>query len=153
MSDAAAMADAGAVPALGPDLRTLDVGAALQPLALPPLTRLTLALYCGASGDHNPIHVDIDFAKQAGLGDVIAHGMLSMGWLGRLVTGWAPQQALRSLGTRFVAMTRVGDRIECSGRVVERFEAGGERRLRIALQTADQHGEMKLVGEAVIAVG
>ena len=55
--------------------------------------------------------------------------------------------------TRFVAMTRVGDRIECTGRVVERFDAGGEQRLRIALQTADQRGEVKLVGEAVIAVG
>ena len=153
MSDAAAMADAGAAPVVRPDLRTLDVGAALPPLALPPLTRLTLALYCGASGDHNPIHVDSDFARQAGLGDVIAHGMLSMAWLGRLVTGWAPQHALRSLGTRFVAMTRVGDRIECNGRVVERFEVNGEHRLRIALQTADQRGEVKLVGEAVIAVG
>ena len=144
---------AAPTPAPMPDLRALDIGDALPPLAVPPLTRLTLALYCGASGDHNPIHVDIDFAKRAGLGDVIAHGMLSMGWLGRLVTGWAPQQALRSLGTRFVAMTRVGDRIECSGRVVERFDAGGERRLRIALQTADQHGEVKLIGEAVIALG
>ena len=151
MSDAAVTTESGAAPR--PDLGALGVGDALPPLTVPPLTRHTLALYCGASGDHNPIHVDIDFAKQAGLGDVIAHGMLSMGWLGRLVTGWAPQQALRSLGTRFVAMTRVGDRIECSGRVVERFEAGGERRLRIALQTADQRGEVKLGGEAVIAVG
>ena len=138
------------VPAL--DLGALAVGDALPTLAAPPVTRLALALYCGASGDHNPIHVDIDFARDAGLGDVIAHGMLSMSYLGRLVTGWAPQQALRSLGTRFVAITRVGDRVECSGRVVERFEAGGERRLRIALQAADQRGEIKLVGEAVLAI-
>ena len=59
------------------DWAALQVGDTLPPLALPPLTRHTLALYCGASGDHNPIHVDIDFARSAGLPDVIAHGMLS----------------------------------------------------------------------------
>jgi acyl dehydratase len=61
--------------------------------ALPPVSRLGLALYCGASGDHNPIHVDIDFAKAAGMPDVFAHGMLSMAWLGRLLTNWVPQTA------------------------------------------------------------
>ena len=45
-----------------------------------------LALFAGASGDHNPIHIDIDFARKAGMPDVFAHGMLSMAWLGRLLT-------------------------------------------------------------------
>ena len=52
--------------------------------------RLTLALYCGASGDHNPLHVDIDFARAAGLDDVIAHGMLAMAYLGRFLTDSLP---------------------------------------------------------------
>ena len=61
------------------DYTTADAGTAWPALKLPPVTRLTLALYCGASGDHNPLHVDQDFAREAGLGDVIAHGMLVMG--------------------------------------------------------------------------
>ena len=60
----------------------VNVGDALPPLSLPPLTRTTLALYAGASGDHNPMHIDIDFARAAGMPDVFAHGMLSMAWLG-----------------------------------------------------------------------
>jgi acyl dehydratase len=46
------------------ELTQLKTGDTLPPLTLPPLTRTTLALYCGASGDHNPIHVDIDFARR-----------------------------------------------------------------------------------------
>ena len=63
----------------------LTVGDAIPSLTLPPLSRLTLALYCGASGDHNPIHVDSDFARSAGMPDVFAHGMLSMAWLARVL--------------------------------------------------------------------
>lgn len=63
----------------------------LPTLTMPPVTRHTLAIYCGASGDHNPAHVDSDFARAAGLGDVIAHGMLIMAYGGRLLTGWVPQ--------------------------------------------------------------
>ena len=39
------------------------VGERIVHKTFPPITRHTLALYCGASGDHNPMHVDIDFAK------------------------------------------------------------------------------------------
>src|ERR1700676_3938695 len=87
----------------------IAVGAELPPFTAPPLSRLTLALYAGASGDHNPIHVDIDFAKQAGMPDVFAHGMLSMAYLGRLLSNWVPQEAIRSFAVRFVELTHVGD--------------------------------------------
>ena len=76
---------------------SINVGDTLPPLELPPLTRTTLALYAGASGDHNPMHIDIDFARGAGMPDVFAHGMLSMAWLGRLLTNWAPQRDLREV--------------------------------------------------------
>ena len=136
-----------------PHFADILVGAELPPLALPPLTRHTLALYCGASGDHNPIHVDIDFAKAAGLPDVIAHGMLSMAWLGRLLTQWVPQERIRDFGVRFVAITQVGERITCSGEVTEVFEVEGERRARIRLQTCNAQGQVKLSGDAIVAIG
>lgn len=135
-----------------PRFDDVRVGDALPVLELPPLTRLTLALYCGASGDHNPIHVDIDFAREAGMPDVFAHGMLSMAWLSRCVTDWVPQSALRDLQVRFAALTHVGETIRCTGSVTEKFEQDGERRVRLALSTTNQSGVVKLAGEAVVAL-
>jgi acyl dehydratase len=134
-----------------PDWNTLQAGDALPALQLPPISRLALALYCGASGDHNPIHVDTDFAKSAGMPDVFAHGMLSAARLGRLLTNWVPQSAIRSLDIRFAAITQVGESITCSGKVTEKFEDKGQRLARLQLTTANQDGVTKLSGEALIA--
>jgi len=135
-----------------PDFTTLQVGDSLPGFTTEPISRLALALYCGASGDHNPIHVDVDFARSAGQPDVFAHGMLSMAYLGRLLTNWVPQRALRQYGVRFVAITQVGDRISCRGTVVEKFEVGGERRVRLEVSTVDAAGQVKLSGDAVVAL-
>jgi acyl dehydratase len=137
-------------PAL-PDWDALQQGDARPPLELPPITRLALALYCGASGDHNPIHVDTDFAQSAGMPDVFAHGMLSAAWLGRLLTNWVPQPAIRSLDIRFAAITHVGERITCTGKVHEKFEHEGRRCVRLHVMTANQDGITKLSGEALVA--
>ncbi len=134
------------------DLSQLKTGDPLPAFTIPPVSRFTLALYCGASGDHNPMHVDIDYARAGGAPDVFAHGMLSMAYLGRLLTNWVPQQRLRGYGVRFVAITQVGEAITCSGQVTELFEADGERRARLSLQTINQHGQVKLTGDAVIAL-
>ena len=135
-----------------PTFDAVNVGDSIPALVLAPVTRIALALYCGASGDHNPLHVDIDFARKAGLPDVIAHGMLSMAYLGRAVTHWAPQRCLRQYGVRFAAMTQVGDVITCSGKVTEKMAAGGERRVRLALEARNQRGEVTLLGNAVVAL-
>jgi len=130
----------------------VQVGDEIASYTTAPITRHALALYCGASGDHNPIHVDIDFARKAGMPDVFAHGMLSMAYLGRVLTNWVPQQRLRSFGVRFAAITHVGDAITCSGKVVEKFAQDGEQRVRVELTTTNQDGEIKLKGDAVIAL-
>ncbi|SDP15301.1 Acyl dehydratase [Ralstonia sp. 25mfcol4.1] len=129
----------------------LEVGSTLPSFTAEPLSRLTLALYAGASGDHNPIHVDTDFARRAGMPDVFAHGMLSMAYLGRLLTNWAPQHAIREFSVRFAAITHVGDAVSCTGVVTEKDEATGT--VRIALTTRNQQGDIKLTGEALIAPG
>ena len=129
----------------------LTVGDAIPSLTLPPLSRLTLALYCGASGDHNPIHVDSDFARSAGMPDVFAHGMLSMAWLARVLTNWVPQSAIRDYSVRFAAITQVAETITCTGVVTEKFELDGERRVRLSLTTANAQGQVKLSGDAVVA--
>ena len=130
----------------------VNVGDALPPIMLPPLTRTTLALYAGGSGDHNPIHIDSDFARAAGMPDVFAHGMLSMAWLGRLLTQWAPQENLREFSVRFAAMTQIGEQIVCTGRVAEKLERDGEWLICVAVTTANHTGEVKLAGEALLAL-
>ena len=134
------------------ELDKIKAGDALPSFSTEPVSRLALALYCGASGDHNPMHVDTDYARAGGSPDVFAHGMLSMAYLSRLLTNWVPQQRLRDYGVRFVAITQVGDQITCSGQVTELFEAAGERRARISLQTINQHGQIKLTGDAVVSL-
>jgi len=96
--------------------------------------------------------VDIDFARSAGMPDVFAHGMLSAAWLGRLLTDWVPQAAIRSLDIRFAAITHVGERITCTGRVAEVFTDNGRRCARLQLATANQDGMVKLTGEALVAL-
>jgi acyl dehydratase len=130
----------------------VKVGDTVPVLALPPVSRLNLALYCGASGDHNPIHVDTDFVRTTGPPDVIAHGMLSMAWLGRLLTNWVPQTAIREYNVRFASMTQIGEVITCSGEVTDKFEHAGEQRVRLSLTTANAEGQVKLSGDAVIAL-
>jgi acyl dehydratase len=98
------------------------------------------------------MHVDIDFAKQAGFPDVFAHGMLVMAYLGQALTDAIPPQHIRSFSTRFAAITQLGARLTCEGHVAELFEHGGEKRAKLTLTTKDESGETKLAGEAVIAI-
>ena len=135
-----------------PRYADVKVGDRLPSLALPAIDRTTLALYCGASGDHNPIHIDIDFARKARMPDVFAHGMLSAAYLGRLLTNWVPQKQLRDLSIRFTGITQLGHVPTCTGTITERFEADGEKRVKIAIRCANQYGEDRLVGEAVVAL-
>ena len=133
-------------------LADVKVGQELPPLALPPVDRTTLALFAGASGDHNPIHIDVDFARRAGMPDVFAHGMLGMAWLCRVLTAWAPQSRLRRIDVRFAGITHLGNAITCRGRVVEIVQAGGERCARVEVSTANQYGQTKIAGEALVAL-
>ena len=131
--------------------REIATGDRIVDKTFPPISRHTLALYCGASGDHNPIHVDLDFAKKAGFDDVFAHGMLVMAYLGQALTDAIPPHSIRSFSTRFVAIAQLGTQLVCQGHVVELFEAESENRARLSLTAKNEKGEIKLAGEAVIA--
>ena len=129
----------------------LAVGDRVVHKTFPPISRHKLALYCGASGDHNPIHVDLDFAKKFGFKDVFAHGMLSMGFLGRLVTSYAPRDRIRRLGTRFTSITWVGDVITLSGQVTGKREENGEKLIDLEVKCTNQNGQDTLQGHATVA--
>ncbi|MBL7249921.1 MaoC/PaaZ C-terminal domain-containing protein [Alloalcanivorax sp. C16-2] len=124
----------------------------LPELSVGPVSRLDLALYCGASGDHNPIHVDIDFARAAGMEDVFAHGMLSMAYLGRVLTNWVPQSWIETYSVRFSSITPVGARLRCVGRVSAIEQLGESCRVTLALSVRDQGEALKIKGEATVRV-
>src|ERR1700675_4046405 len=94
----------------------VQVGSEMPPLVKPPMQQIQLTRYAGASGDFNPIHQDAAFAKAAGMGDVFAHGMLSMGFVAQSVTDWLGVGTVRKLGVRFAAIVRLGHGVPCPGK-------------------------------------
>lgn len=133
-------------------MSSIEIGTELPPLRLPPISRTTLALFAGASGDVNPIHIDLDVARSAGLDDVFAHGMLSMAYLGRLLTDWVPQDRIRSLRVRFAAVTPVLAEPTCTGTVTSVDEIDGEERATLAIAVVLADGTTTLTGDAVVAL-
>ncbi|MGD9980116.1 MAG: MaoC/PaaZ C-terminal domain-containing protein [Hyphomonadaceae bacterium] len=130
--------------------RDAAVGSELPPLVTPPIDPLTLALFAGGSGDHNPIHLDRQFASANGFEEVFAHGMLSMAYLGRLLSNWAPPERIRDFSTRFVAITPLRAVVSCSGVVTEIGEVNGQLCARISLKTMLPDGTTTLKGEALV---
>lgn len=122
---------------------------------LPPVTvtRGMLALYAGASGDHHPIHIDLDAAKAAGFDDVFAHGMLSLAYVGRLLTDLAPQAHLRQLDARFMSITPIGAIVACTADVTEVEQQADGRHLTLALKAVDEAtGDVRIAGTAKFIV-
>lgn len=128
------------------------VGDTLPELRFGPITRGMLALYAGASGDHNPIHIDLDFARKSNIPDVFAQGMLSFGVLSQVLTRWIGSDCLREFGARFLSMTQVGDVITCQGTVVEVIDGDTEQLVRVAVTASAQDGRATLDGEAIVAI-
>lgn len=130
----------------------IEEGTMLPALSLPPISRTTIALFAGASGDHNPIHLDVDLARSVGMPDVFAQGMLSMAYLGRMLTTWIPQQRLRSWEVRFVNITPVNASVNCTGRVTSIHDIKGERIADVDLTVALADGTVTLSGRAAVAI-
>jgi acyl dehydratase len=128
------------------------VGDVLPPLELAPISRTALSLFACASCDHNPIHVDIDVARSAGLDDVICHGMLSMAYLGRLMTNWLPQSQLRSFSVRFVSITPVHGRPTCRGVVTAIERINGESVGTVHLEVVLADDTPTLTGIATVTL-
>jgi len=133
-------------------MSAVKVDDVIPELVLPPVSRATLALYAGASGDHNPIHIDSDFAKKAGMPDVFVHGMLTMAYLGRMLTNWQPQSQLRKFTSRFLAITEIGAVLSCSGKVTELLDDNGSLCARVEIQATKQGGTAAVIGEAIVSV-
>ena len=132
------------------NLDNASVGDKIPDLVIEPITRSTVALYAGASGDHNPIHIDLDFAKEAGMKDVFAHGMLIMAYLGRAVTNIVPQSNLKNFNVRFSSITNIGDILTCSGEVNKIDKNNSKKTIVLDLIVSDEFGDIKISGAATI---
>jgi len=134
------------------DFETMRIGDSIPDLVKAPITRTQLALFAGASGDHNPIHLDDAEARAGGLSGVIAHGMLNMAFLAQLLTELLPQTAVRSFKSRFAAMAYPSDIITCKGVVCGKSRENGENLLELDLLAENQQGEVLLKGSATVVL-
>jgi acyl dehydratase len=95
------------------------VGDELKVQTLPPITRLQLIKYAGASGDFNPIHTIDAAAEKAGLPGKIAHGMLTLATMGLLFSPYLEDGYVKELKARFSGMVFLGDELSIGGRVLD----------------------------------
>ena len=130
----------------------VNAGDALPDLVKGPIQQIQLTRYAGASGDFNPIHQDHEFAKAAGMGDVFAHGMLSMGFVAQAVTDWAGAGTVRKLGVRFTALVRLKDTVTCKGRVLSKSSKDDVHTVEVEIWAENPRGENVVSGKATVAL-
>lgn len=129
----------------------LREGLELEPMVKPPINKVQLARYAGASGDFNPIHLDEDFARQAGMDGVITHGMLNMSFLAQYASNLAGDNAeLVRLRVRFVAISKPGDVITCTGKIAKLSEKDGARYATLEIKGEKAPDQVVAAGEVVL---
>ena len=113
------------------------------------ITREQILDYADASGDYNPIHVDEESANKAGLGGIIAHGLLSFAFLTQLMTDWlADPMDLKKIGVRFATMVRPGDKLTIKGTIKEKYVKDGLNYVVCEIVSENQKGEKTIKGKA-----
>lgn len=134
-------------------MQLFQSGDTIGPFKKPPVTRTQLVMYAGASGDFNPIHYDEEYARKSGLGGVIAHGMLTMAFVGQMLTDLIGTDGdLRSFGVRFTGMVRPGDEITCEGVVKETKLEDKKQVVLCDIWASTQKGDKVVTGKAEFSV-
>jgi acyl dehydratase len=114
-----------------------------------PITRVDIARYAGAGGDFNPIHLDEEFARAAGMPSVFSHGLLSAGVLGQYLARWVGLANVRSFGVRFTGQVWPGDSLTFAGKVAHVEDDDG-RLAHLELTAARQTGDVVVRGRAAV---
>jgi len=131
----------------------LKVGDTHEELVVDDLTRTQLVMYAGTSGDYNPLHTDDVYTKEvAGYPGVFAHGMLSMGLTGKMLTNYVGDGRLKKYGVRFTNQVWPGDSLTAKATVVEIREEGGEKVVDLDLATVNQDGKTVITGTATARI-
>ena len=131
----------------------LKVGDTHEAVLVENLSRTQIVQYAGASGDYNPLHTDEVFAtKAAGYPTVFAHGMLTMGMTGRLVTDFVGDGRLTRYGGRFTSQVWPGDTLTGTATVDEVREEDGRKIVDLTVRTVNQDGAEVFSGYASAVV-
>jgi len=131
----------------------IAVGDTFEEVLVEDLKRTQLVMYSGASGDYNPLHTDDVYCREAaGYPGVFAHGMLTMGMTGRVVTNLFGPENIKKYGVRFTNQVWPGDDLSGSAVVEAIREEGGETLVDIKLTTTNQKGDVVITGNATARV-
>ena len=123
----------------------LNVGDTYTETVVDDLKRTQIVMYAGASGDYNPVHTDEPFAtKVAGYPTVFAHGMLTMGLTGRMLTNYVGDGRLTEFGVRFTSQVFPGDTLQSTA-TVDSIEDG---LVNLSVSTTNQIGVEVAKGSA-----
>jgi acyl dehydratase len=131
----------------------LSVGDTHSEVVVDDLTRTQLVMYAGTSGDYNPLHTDDVYTREvAGYPGVFAHGMLSMGLTGKMLTNYVGDGRLKKFGVRFTNQVWPGDTLTSTAKVVEIRDEDGDKVVDLALETVNQGGKTVVTGSATARV-
>jgi len=131
----------------------MQVGDTRTAVVLENISRTRLVMYAGASGDYNPLHTDeVYVTKAAGYPTVFAHGMLSMGATGKLLTDWVGDGRLKKYGVRFVNQVWPGDTLTATATVEAIREEEGQRLADFSVSTVNQDGKPVVTGTATALI-
>ena len=123
----------------------LNVGDTHSECIVEDLKRTQIVQYAGTSGDYNPLHTDEVFTtKVAGYPSVFAHGMLTMGMTGAMLTNYVGDGRLTKYGVRFTSQVWPGDTLMAEAKV-ESVEDGI---VKLVVTTTNQDGATVLSGYA-----
>ena len=127
----------------------LKVGETYRARLVEDLKRTQIVQYAGASGDYNPLHSDEIFTTQvAGYPSVFAHGMLTMGMTGKLLTDYVGDGRLTKYGVRFTSQVWPGDTLDAAATVEKVFNRDGVKLVELTVTTTNQNGVDVLKGYA-----
>jgi acyl dehydratase len=127
----------------------LKVGDTHQEQVVDNLTRTQIIQYAGASGDYNPLHTDeVYTTKVAGYPTVFAHGMLTMGMTGKMLSNYVGDGRLTKFGVRFTSQVWPGDSLTTRATVEAIRAEGGQHFVDLAITTVNQEGKEVLSGYA-----
>jgi acyl dehydratase len=117
------------------------------------LSRTQLVMYSGASGDYNPLHTDEVYTTEvAGYPSVFAHGMLTMGLTGKMLTNYVGDGRLTKFGVRFTNQVWPGDTLTATAVVTEIRQEGDDRLVDLDVKTTNQDGTAVVSGYATAKV-
>ena len=127
----------------------LAVGDTFEDVLVEDLKRTQLVMYSGTSGDYNPLHTDDPYCRDAaGYPGVFAHGMLTMGMTGRLVTDRFGAENVKKFGVRFTNQVWPGDDLTGKAEVAAIREEDGETLVDLTITTTNQKGDVVVKGYA-----